>query len=202
MERKMIGLIFIFALLILGLSSVAAQSVNLIDNAWALGIDNASGCPGDIDSGWVHSATVSLSRCPKNPSPFGPNEPGAAFKNGPVMGPGQPGVETLSYQEFILPYATSHTLQFQSLIICVRCDYLHVDLYGDGQYLGRLLDYNPHVSIPDYYYDSTDRIDWPGYIGPELTVMHYETYRLEIKTMFTAFNSLGVKWTGMQLVEK
>ena len=112
-----------------------------LQNTWALGIDNASGCPGDIDDGWTHSATVSLSRCPKNPSPTQTSGNGAAFKNGPVNGGGQAGVETTSTQTFVLPFAESHELTFSALIVCVRCDYLIAEIYGDGQYLGDLLNY-------------------------------------------------------------
>ena len=183
---------------------------NLIKNAWALGIDNSSGCPGDIHFGWTHSETVSLSRCPKNPSPDGAGHPGAAFKNGPVQGPGKPEIETISTQEFVLSEAESHTLQFSSLIMQVRAEYLHVDLYGNNDddehlgnlYLGRLLNYDPDTSVPDYYQDGGERGDWPGFIGPELVVAHYDIYRIEIRTLFTMPNSLGIKWTGLRLEEK
>lgn len=186
-------LLLIFAFLLVGEPATAVPA-NLLTNTYALGIDNAAGCPGDIDEGWTHSATVSLSRCPKNPAPTAPDDDGAAFKNGPVSGGGQAGVETTSSQTFALPFAESHELTFSALIVCVRCDYLIAELYGDGQYLGELLNYTEGAA-------SCGAWGWQRYCGQPLTVAHYDSYELVIRTLWTRSNSLGVKWTGLELVE-
>lgn len=165
-----------------------------LQNTWALGIDNVTGCPGDINSGWVHSETVSLSRCYKNPSPDAPNG-GAAFKNGPKNGLGQAGIETTSSQTFILPYsADGHELTFSALIICVRCDYLIAELYGDGQYLGELLHYTEGIA-------SCGEWGWQRYCGEPLTIPQANEYEIVIRSLWTESNSLGVKWTGLELTD-
>lgn len=187
-------LLFVFIVGLFLVSGTAVAEPYGLQNVWALGIDNASGCPGDINSGWAHSPTVSLSRCPKNPSPYGLGQPGAAFKNGPVNGGGQSGVETTSGQIFTLPYADSHELSFSALIICVRCDYLTVDLYGNGQYLGELLNYAPGMQSCGVW-------DWQRYCGEPLVVTHYDSYEIVIRTRWTQSNSLGVKWAGLELLD-
>lgn len=171
----------------------AAPVDNALLNNWALGVNNLPGCPGDIGAAWTHSETVSLSVCPKNPSPYGPGEAGAAFKNGPFMGPGRPGIETISIQEFIAPPGAVHSFKFSALVICVRCDYLRADLYAGDLFLGRLLDFSP-ASIP-----SSTAEDWPRYTGPIVTAPHYDTYQIVIRSMFTNNEALGVKWTGLIL---
>ena len=171
-----------------------AEPNNILINTWALGIDNATGCPGDISSGWTHSPTVSLSRCPKNPAPTAPTDDGAAFKNGPVSGGGVPGVETTSSQTFALSFAESHTLTFSALIVCVRCDYLIAELYGDGLYLGQLLNYTEGMQACGSW-------NWQRYCGDPLTVAHYDSYEIVIRTRWTQSNSLGVKWTGLELLD-
>ena len=192
--RLFSALLFVFIVGLFLVSGTAVAEPYGLQNVWALGIDNASGCPGDINSGWQHSATVSLSRCPKNPSPDGLGQPGAAFKNGPVNGGGQSGIETTSSQVFTLPFADNHELSFSALIVCVRCDYLVVDLYGDGQYLGDLLDYTEGMQSCGVY-------DWQRYCGEPLSVAHYDSYEIVIRTMWTQSNSLGVKWTGLELLD-
>ena len=161
-------------------------------NVWAKGVDDDD-CPGDIGSEWTHSPTVSLSRCPKNPSPDG--GPGAAFKNGPMQGLGQPGVETTSTQTFTLPEAAAHQLTFATLAVCVRCDYIVVELRdGSGALLGTLL------TVDD---DETGGVDtgegWLRFTSPVLTVPHLPEYQLAIRSMWTASNALGAKWTGLRL---
>lgn len=198
MKRISFLFVLLAAFLFTAASVASAAPGSVLVNNWALGAGNAFGCPGNIDQGWDHSSTVSVSRCPKNPSPFGPGEPGAAFKNGPRSGPGRPGVETVSAQEFTLPPAPSHTFQLSALIVCVRCSYFRADLYGDGQHLGQLLERLPNQR-PDYRYEGSGRNNWPGYTGDVLTTGHYDTFRIEIRTLFTASNSLGVKWTGIDL---
>lgn len=161
-------------------------------NVWAKGVDN-NNCPGDINSEWTHSSTVSLSRCPKNPAPDGGD--GAAFKNGPVNGLGQPGVETTSTQIFTLPEAASHQLTFSMLAVCVRCDYIVVELHdGDGALLGTLLE------IDASYTGGVDTGEgWLRFTGPALAVPHLPEYQLVIRSMWTVSNSLGAKWTGLHL---
>lgn len=182
----------IFALIIFGAAITRAEPVQVLENTWALGIDESSGCPGDIYAGWSHSSTVSLSRCPKNPAPAGMTD-GAAFKNGPVSGGGIAGVETVSVQSFTLPPAEAYTFDFSALIICVRCEYLQVDLFGDGQYLGSLLQFTDGSTACD----TSEK--WPRYCGDSLTVDYAAEYEIHIRSMWTRSNSLGVKWTGLEL---
>lgn len=163
-------------------------------NVWAKGVDN-NNCPGDINSEWTHSPTISLSRCPKNPSPDG--GPGAAFKNGPVNGLGQSGVETTSTQIFTLPDALSHQLTFSMLAVCVRCDYIIVELYandGDNLAMATLL------IIDDSGAGGVDTGEgWPRYTSPQVTVPHATMYTLVIRSLWTKSDSLGAKWTGLRL---
>lgn len=161
-------------------------------NVWAKGVADDS-CPGDIASEWAHSPTVSLSRCPKNPAPDGGD--GAAFKNGPVQGLGQSGVETTSTQAFTLETAVSHQLTFSMLAVCVRCDYIVVELHdGSGTLLGTLLEIDATGA------GGADMGEgWPRYTGPVLAVPHLPEYQLVIRSMWTRSDSLGAKWTGLQL---
>lgn len=193
MKKARVSLpLFLFLLVGLVCVQTAVAEPYGLQNVWALGIDNASGCPGDIGSDWAHSATVSLSRCPKNPAPDG--GPGAAFKNGPVSGGGQSGVETTSSQLFTLPYAETHQLTFSMLAVCVRCDYIIVELYGGGELLGTLL------TVDDSGAGGVDTGEgWPRYSGSVLAVPHYSEYELVIRSLWTESNSLGAKWTGLQL---
>lgn len=188
------GLFFVaaMALILTGEPMTAIAEPHGLRNVWAKGVDDTN-CPGDIHSEWVHSPTVSLSRCPKNPSPDG--GPGAAFKNGPVQGLGQPGVETTSTQTFTLPEAESHQLTFSMLAVCVRCDYIIVELRdGDGALLGTLLE------IDDSYAGGVDTGEgWLRFSSPVLAVPHLPEYRLVIRSMWTVSNSLGAKWTGLRL---
>lgn len=185
-------MIFAFVMSRQGRNTALAGDNNALINTWALGIDESVGCPGDIYPGWVHSETVTLSRCPKNPAPSGNIEDdGAAFKNGPVNGLGDPSVETSSKQIFNLPVADGYIFEFTALIICVRCDYLEVDLYGDGTYLGSLMRFK------DEDPSCEDVEKWPRYCGDPLVVDYYSTYTIDIRTM--SGDSLGVKWTGLEL---
>lgn len=187
-------LLCILGIFVFVVGSVDADENNIILNAWAQGMYEEDGCPGNIHDGWTHSETVTLSRCPKNPAPSGdPNDDGSAFKNGPVNGLGTIGVETSSTQSFSLPESDGYTFNFSSLVICVRCDYLEVDLYGDDVYLGSLLSFhNGSESC-----DNSEK--WPRYCGDDLSVGYYETYTIDIRSMYTASDALGVKWTGLEL---
>lgn len=193
MKKRLATILFVFTAVCLMITMQANAENYGLQNLWALGIDNATGCPGDISDGWTHSETVSLSRCPKNPSPDGIS-PGAAFKNGPVSGSGQSGVETTSSQAFTLPYDESHKLTFSALIVCVRCDYLVAELFADGAYVGELLNYTPGM-------ESCGSWGWQRYCGEPLTVGHANEYEIVIRTLWTQSNSLGVKWTGMELTD-
>lgn len=188
----LIGIVLFLMTFAVILTVSAAEPVQVLENTWALGIDESTGCPGDIDSAWAHSENVSLSRCPKNPAPPGQTD-GAAFKNGPVNGFGQVGVETWSAQTFTLPVAESYTFDFSTLIICVRCDYVRADLYADGNYVGDLLDF-PNISS---VCDTSEK--WPRFCGNRLTVPYASEYTLLITSMFSQSDSLGAKWTGLEL---
>lgn len=168
---------------------------NLIQNSWAQGLDNANGCwrGGDIHSGWNHSETVSLSRCPKNPPPPG-SVYGSAFKNGPRSGPGMMGVETLSRQNIFHDVEGGFWLEFSTLLICVRCDYFIAEIQGDGVVLGEILHFNQGMTPCDTS-EKWNRYCGSLYVPPG----NYGTIKLRIRTMFTLGNSLGVKWTGLEL---
>lgn len=166
--------------------------MTLLKNTWALG-DNDAGCPGNIHDSWTHGPTVSLSRCPKNQPPPG-SLSGAAFKNGTQQGLGQAGVESVSEQSFTVEPADEHTFTLSAYIISVRAEYLVADLYGDGEYLGELLNYQ------DASHDPCGLDLWPQYCGAPLTVPHAEVYTIRIRTLFLREDSLGIKWTGLELV--
>lgn len=161
-------------------------------NVWAKGVDD-NNCPGDINSEWTHSETISLSRCPKNPSPD--DGPGAAFKNGPINGLGRSGVETTSIQTFTLAEAEAHQLTFSTLAICVRCDYIIVELHSDsGELLGTLLEIDATGA------GGVDTGEgWERYTGPVLLAPHLPAYQLVIRSLWTQSNALGAKWTGLRL---
>lgn len=184
-------LLILTAVLLTGEPFAAVAEPHGLRNVWAKGVDDTN-CPGDITSEWTHSPTVSLSRCPKNPAPDGGD--GAAFKNGPVSGLGQSGVETTSTQTFTLPEAEVHQLAFSTLAVCVRCDYIVAELYGDGVLLGTLLEIDGSGAGG---VDTTE--GWPRYTGPILAVPHLPEYQLVIRSLWTTSNSLGAKWTGLRL---
>ena len=173
----------------------AGEPVQVLINTWAWGIEEQSGCPGDIHSGWEHSDTVSLARCYKNPAPPDGEQGGSAFKNGPRSGPGLPGVETTSTQTFTLPAADSYTFTFETFLVFVWCDYFVAELYGDGEYLGEFMNVTPGN------WDDTvcGNVLWDRHCSPELNVPYAAEYSLNIRTLFTASDSLGIKWTGLKL---
>ena len=193
--RNIGGAVTLLLLLTIALTGEpAAAGPHGLRNVWAKGVDD-NNCPGDIHSEWTHSPTVSLSRCPKNPAPDGGD--GAAFKNGPVSGLGQSGVETTSTQTFTLPEAAMHQLTFSTLAVCVRCDYITIELHGGGTVLGTLLE------IDDSYAGGVDTGEgWLRFTGPVLTVPHLPEYQLVIRSMWTASNALGAKWTGLRLEDE
>jgi len=75
-----------------------------------------------------------------------------------------------------------------------RGDYLIAEIYGDGQYLGDLLNYTEGMQ-------SCGAWGWGRYCGDPLTVSHADEYEIVIRTRWTQSNSLGVKWTGLELVD-
>ncbi len=175
--------------------------VQVLINTWALGVNEAVGCPGDINGGWQHNAEISLSRCYKNPAPpDGQQQGGAAFKCGPVNGQCAPGTIGQSWQDFNaqdrgVPLAGAYEVSFTSYIVCVGCDYLRADLLGsnDGQnwsYLDTVLDFLPGS-------DPCGPGIWSKYCGSAVMVPHYDQYRLLIESSYS--QQLGVKWTGLEL---
>ena len=179
----------------------AAEPVNVIVNGWALGIDNATGCPGDINSGWQHNSEMSLSRCSKNPAPpDGTTQGGAAFKCGPVQGQCAPNVLGESWQDFSLEdrgvaVATAYTVTYQHLQVCVGCNFIRVDLLGsvDGQTwqdLGRLINHPGTAGCDTSTY-------WLTYCGELANVPYMPFYRLYVTGMYS--QQLGYKFTGVEL---
>jgi hypothetical protein len=202
--RAIGGVLFVavVALLLVG-EPLASGPVNVIVNQWALGIDNATGCPGDINSGWNHNAEMSLSRCSKNPAPpDGTGQGGAAFKCGPTQG--QCSVNTLgeSWQDFNpqdrgVVASSTYTVTYSHLQVCVGCTFVRVELLGStdsGQTwvnLGTLLDY-----LPDDPPCSPAAI-WEKHCGGPLLVNHYDLYRLYVTGMY--HQQSGYKFTGVNL---
>ena len=187
-------------------SSVPAllpEPVNVIINAWALGIDNATGCPGDINGGWQHNQEMSLSRCYKNPAPpNGTSSGGAAFKCGPTNGQCSPNTLGESWQDFNpqdrgVTAASTYTVTYSHLQVCVGCTFVRVELMGSddsGQtwaQLGTLLDYEPDDPPCD-----TAAI-WETHCGGPLVVPHHDLYRLYITGMY--HQQSGYKFTGVNL---
>ena len=176
------GLLFALAVTLLLVWDPLAQSapVNVIVNQWALGIDDATGCPGDINEGWQHNQEMSLSRCYKNPAPpDGTGQGGAAFKCGPTQG--QCSVNTLgeSWQDFNaqdrgVAASSTYTVTYSHLQVCVGCTFVKAELLGsddNGQTwatLGTLLGY-----LPDDTPCSTATY-WPTFCGGPLVVPHYD----------------------------
>lgn len=179
------------------------EPVNVIVNAWALGIDNATGCPGDINSGWQHNQEMSLSRCYKNPAPpDGTSSGGAAFKCGPTQG--QCSANTLgeSWQDFDVldrgvTAASTYTVTYSHLQVCVGCTFVRVELLGSndsGQtwaQLGTLLDFEPDDPPCD-----TAAI-WETHCGGPLVVAHHDLFRLYVTGMYS--QQSGYKFTGVNL---
>lgn len=185
-------------------SAVSASPTNVIRNAWALGDDNAGGCPGNINDSWNHNQEMSLSRCSKNPAPpLGLTQGGAAFKCGPTMGQCSPNTLGESWQDFNaqergVPLASSYSVSFKSLIICVGCTFVKAELLGSsdgGQTwinLGTLLNFIPKQSVP-----CNTLTFWDTYCGNTIVVPHYELYRLYVSGMYK--QQSGYKFTGVDL---
>ena len=204
--KRHILVLLTFVLLALALvdSTGAAAPVQVIVNQWALGINEATGCPGDIDGGWQHNSEMSLSRCYKNPSPpSGSDQGGAAFKCGPVNGQCEIGALGESWQDFNaqsrgVAASSTYTVTYSHLQVCVGCTFVKAELLGsaDGgqtwDALGTLLDFTPDTAACD------TTTFWPTYCGPELVVPHYDLYRLYVTGSYA--QQLGYKFTGVQLL--
>ena len=202
--KKNVVVIFIPLLLLLVIFGAAvhparAESVELLVNRWALGVDNQPGCPGNLN-GWQFNEYISLSRCYKNPAPpTGQTNGGAAFKNGPVSGNGGAGEVAAIWQDIEvaargLSPADEYEMTFQTLFVSVGGQYAHFDLYGsedgiDYEFITRLVDWPNDSSCGQAY--------WAVYCGSAV-VPHYPYYRLQVDSVFT--QQLGLKWTGLSLV--
>lgn len=202
--RAVGGVFFVavVALLLVG-EPLASEPVNVIRNAWALGNDNADGCPGNITNSWGHNAEMSLSRCSKNPAPpDGTTQGGAAFKCGPVNGQCDPNTLGESWQDFNaqdrgVMASSTYTVTYSHLQVCVGCTFVRVELLGSddsGQTwdsLGTLLDFEPDDP------SCSTATFWPTYCGGPLVVNHYDLYRLYITGMY--HQQSGYKFTGVNL---
>lgn len=179
------------------------EPINVIHNAWALGDDDADGCPGNITDSWNHNQEMSLSRCSKNPAPpEGLTSGGSAFKCGPTNGQCSANALGESWQDFNaqsrgVVASSTYTVTYSHLQVCVGCTFVKVELLGSddsGQTwvnLGTLLDY-----LPDDPPCSTAAI-WEKHCGGPLLVTHYDLYRLYVTGMY--HQQSGYKFTGVNL---
>lgn len=182
---------------------LAPDPVNVVVNAWALGVNNEFGCPGNINEEWEHNEEMSLSRCSKNPAPpYGLTSGGSAFKCGPTNGQCSPNTLGESWQDFNaqdrgVTATSTYTVTYSHLQVCVGCTFVRAELLGSadsGQTwttLGTLLDFRPGDTPC-----STAAI-WPEHCGGPLVVGHYDLYRLYITGMY--HQQSGYKFTGVNL---
>lgn len=199
------GIVVLFAIVYaLVQPTQATGPVNVIRNAWALGDDNADGCPGNINDSWNHNAQMSLSRCDKNPAPpDGLTRGGSAFKCGPTQGNCAANTLGESWQEFNpqergVPYADEYEVSYSHLQVCVGCTFVHVELYGsaDAQNwtdLATLLHFEPNQLAP-----CSTSTYWATYCGNAVIVPHYDHYKLVVSGMY--HQQSGYKFTGVKLM--
>lgn len=207
MLKRILFLLISLTVLGANLASPVASSgpVDVVKNAWALGTDNAKGCPGNITDDWQHNGEMSLSRCSKNPAPpTGAACGGAAFKCGPTQG--QCSVNTLgeSWQDFNaqergVPLASEYAVSYSHLMICVGCTFVKVELLGSDSNgatwdnLGTLLHFIPGQTAP-----CDTATLWDTYCGSLSSVPHYDLYRLYITGKY--HQQSGYKFTGVSLL--
>lgn len=212
--RWILAIFFMIVTPLVGYAALAQTGpVQVLQNQWALGIDNAVS-EGDIDSAWDHTQTlnpansqplVTLSVPQKNPAPpDGNTQGGASFKNGPVQfqGNGLPNTPAISsqvidFQQQGVTQATSYDVSFDALIIHQNgTTTLDAVLYGsDGTELAQLLNYNSGASVDCGLLAWDNR--WGKYCGGTFNVPHYNQYTLIITTKWNT--GLGIKWTGLNL---